>query len=381
MQGWADNQENWKLIQPQFFVDALKRSAAMFAKPITKTPAAETFTGTSLVIDSAGARLMGEVHSGLSLESRRKGGRDYEKIISYLTEKKKGHPWWVRLLSESDEICVLRIESGNDVGRVAFVHNDPGLRSVVCLQVGKGARVQLLEQVTSTPHVESICGLQGVFISVEADSVVDRLWIQDMAPSTHGYFLHHLEVASGAQLHATFLSLGGEVTRLEQTIEIHGERAEVQQRGISFGTKKQVLENLFVQHHSAPHSTSQIAVRAVLADQAKTMFNGNIIIEPNAVGTEASQGSLSLLLSPTAQAMTLPKLEIGTDSVQCKHGAAVSSLDKDQLFYLRSRGVPLAEAKRMLVEGFFTEAFLALREDSLRERVRRELDEKLKEVS
>jgi Fe-S cluster assembly protein SufD len=61
--------------------------------------------------------------------------------------------------------------------------------------------------------------------------------------------------------------------------------------------------------------------------------------------------------------------------------AAVSSLDKDQLFYLRSRGVPLAEAKRMLVEGFFTEAFLALREDSLRERVRRELDEKLKEVS
>jgi Fe-S cluster assembly protein SufD len=107
--------------------------------------------------------------------------------------------------------------------------------------------------------------------------------------------------------------------------------------------------------HSAPRCTSRQLYKGVVDEHGHGVFNGHIIVRPEAFGTDARQTNKNLLLSDDAEVDTRPRLEILTDDVKCSHGAAVGRLDQEALFYLRSRGVPEQSARGILTYAFARE--------------------------
>ena len=118
--------------------------------------------------------------------------------------------------------------------------------------------------------------------------------------------------------------------------------------------------------HAAPKGTSRQTVKNVLAGRSRGVFQGRIEVARGARGTDGYQMNRALLLSPDAEVDTKPELEIFADDVKCSHGATIGELDAEQMFYLRSRGVPEQEAKSILVRAFLAEALDPVTNDTAR---------------
>lgn len=148
-----------------------------------------------------------------------------------------------------------------------------------------------------------------------------------------------------------FLIAGRQLqSRVEAQCE--GVGASIEINGASVGKQSQLCDFWVTATHKVPDTTSKTEYWTVMGERAKAIFNGKIIISESAVRTKASQRNKNLLLSSTAEIITLPKLEIATDDVACSHGASVSSVHDDQLHYLESRGIDPKQAKEMIVHGF-----------------------------
>jgi Fe-S cluster assembly protein SufD len=118
--------------------------------------------------------------------------------------------------------------------------------------------------------------------------------------------------------------------------------------------------------HVAPSCSSRQTVKNVLAGRSRGVFQGKIEVARHAQKTDGYQMNQALLLSPDAEVDSKPELEIFADDVKCSHGATVGELDAEQMFYLRSRGIPDAEAKSILVRAFLAEALDAVADETIR---------------
>jgi Fe-S cluster assembly protein SufD len=129
--------------------------------------------------------------------------------------------------------------------------------------------------------------------------------------------------------------------------------------------------------HAMPHCPSHEVYKGILAGRAKAVFNGKIIVRPDAQKTDAKQTNKALLLSGDASINTKPQLEIFADDVKCTHGAAIGQLDPDQLFYLRARGIGEEDARNMLIHAFASDVLNGIKHQGVRDRLERALVEKL----
>ena len=134
-----------------------------------------------------------------------------------------------------------------------------------------------------------------------------------------------------------------------------GEGSESTMLGLYFANRKQHFEHWTVQDHLAANTRSDLLYKGALDDQARTVYYGTIKVRPGARNTDAYQANRNLSLSRKAKADTNPQLEIENNDVRCTHGATVGQVDEEQLYYLMSRGIPRAEAERLLIFGFFNE--------------------------
>jgi Fe-S cluster assembly protein SufD len=134
------------------------------------------------------------------------------------------------------------------------------------------------------------------------------------------------------------------------------------------------------QEHAAPNTFSDLAFRGVLAAGATAVWRGMIRVDPGAQQTDAFQESRNLLLSPEAHADAIPGLEIEADDVRCTHAAAIAQIDKEQLFYLTSRGLDAAEAKGLIIEGFLQSLVERLAAGPVRDAVSEALEKRLAEI-
>lgn len=180
---------------------------------------------------------------------------------------------------------------------------------------------------------------------------------------------------AGSVLRSHLFNLGGRYGRVDYGVRLAGEGAKVELTGLYLGMGNQVLDQQVTVVHAAPDCTSRQSFRGILDDESTGVFNGGIDVRPGADGTDAEQSNDNLLLSDRAEANTQPRLEILADQVACKHGATVGQLDTDALYYLRTRGIPEAEARRLLVGGFADQVVDTVDNEILRtwitERVRR----------
>ena len=148
------------------------------------------------------------------------------------------------------------------------------------------------------------------------------------------------------------LGFGSGNGRVAMDTKLIGPGADAKVTGAYATHKRQHLDYATTQVHDAPNTTSDLAFRGILDGRSQTVWSGMIKVEPGAQQIDAFQESRNLLLTKTAHADSIPGLEILANDVRCTHAAAIAQIDLEQLFYLRSRGLPLEKAKRLVIEGF-----------------------------
>ena len=269
-----------------------------------------------------------------------------------------GHAFDALNTALADDGAVIRLAAGtlvNGLIELLFYsdgHGTPLLstpRSIIV--AGPGSRLALVETYAGSPGAAA-CTNAVTQVDVGREATVEHYKIQD-EPDT-GFHLGLLDVRQGPDSRFSSLSvaLGSRIARHEVRVRLQGEGAHTNINGLYLPGGDSHHDNPTLIEHAAPRCTSRQLYKGIASDRGHGVFNGRIVVLPTAPGSDASQTNKNLLLSDHAEIDTRPRLEILTDDVKCTHGAAVGALDPDAIFYLRSRGMPLEEAKAMLTAAF-----------------------------
>jgi Fe-S cluster assembly protein SufD len=191
--------------------------------------------------------------------------------------------------------------------------------------------------------------------------------LAETAPDCHRIHQTFARLGEGARLDGFIVLLGGGLSREEMIAELDGEAADCRLGGIYLLRERQQGDIITEVTHGAEKTTSAQVFKGVLDDRAKAVFQGRVTVAPGAQGADGRQLNKTLLLSDRAEIDTKPELEIFADDVKCAHGATTGALDEDALFYLRTRGIGLEAARRILVEAFLVDALAEVEDAGLRE--------------
>ncbi|HAV22372.1 MAG: Fe-S cluster assembly protein SufD [Ignavibacteria bacterium GWA2_55_11] len=189
----------------------------------------------------------------------------------------------------------------------------------------------------------------------------------------------HVRQKTSSVFHSTSVTLGGSLVRNELISVLSGEWCECTMNGLSVGSGTQLLDNHTTIDHATPNGRSWEVYKAILDGSSKGIFNGKIFVRKDAQKTDAKQTNKTLLLSDSATIDTKPQLEIFADDVKCTHGATVGQLDEQQIFYLRSRGIGVDQARDLLTTAFGLEVIERVKNPSLRSYMERILRQRLHE--
>lgn len=197
-------------------------------------------------------------------------------------------------------------------------------------------------------------------IRVGANADIRHFKRQSEALSSYHTAVTRVKLGRDARYRAVALATGAALSRNEIKVAFEGEGADCHLSGGALLRGRQHADSTTEADHRVPHTASNQVFRNVLDGQSRSVFQGGVIVRPDAQKTDSSQSNRNLLLSVGAQADTKPELQIFADDVKCAHGATVGDLDTDALFYLESRGIPPMDAKALLIEAFVAEALEGL---------------------
>jgi Fe-S cluster assembly protein SufD len=223
--------------------------------------------------------------------------------------------------------------------------------------------------------IESFVGLEsGVCFSnavseiiVEEGAHVDHYQLQRHNPVS--FHVGTLQVYQGrdSRFSSNAAALGGALVRNDANAVLDAEGAECTMNGLYLADGKQHVDNHTSIEHARPHCSSRQLYNGILGGAASAVFNGRIVVKPDAQKTDAIQKNRNLLLSADATIDTKPQLEIFADDVRCTHGATIGQMDPEALFYLRSRGVGSAQARQMLIYAFAAEVMDQMKPHTVRD--------------
>jgi Fe-S cluster assembly protein SufD len=173
------------------------------------------------------------------------------------------------------------------------------------------------------------------------------------------------------------VTLGGRFSKTRVEASLAGQGASAELKGIYLASGEQFFDFHTLQDHRVGNTRSDLLFKGALQDTARTVYAGMIRIEKGAARSDAYQANRNLVLSDHAKATSIPMLEIDNNDVRCTHGATVGPVDPQSMFYLQSRGIPAATAKRMIVQGFFGEVLERIPFEQARKLVETELEARL----
>ncbi|MDH3597329.1 MAG: Fe-S cluster assembly protein SufD [Rhodospirillales bacterium] len=175
----------------------------------------------------------------------------------------------------------------------------------------------------------------------------------------------HARVGRDAHYDSFGMSLGSRLSRNEVSVRLNGQGANCHLNGAYMVRGKQHCDTTTLVEHLVPRTSCREVFKGVLDDEARAVFQGRIVVHPDAQQSDGHQLSKAMLLSERAEIDIKPELEIYADDVKCSHGATAGDLDHEALFYLRSRGLPEGPARRLLIEAFLTESIEAIAAEDL----------------
>lgn len=219
------------------------------------------------------------------------------------------------------------------------------------------------------------CSVAEIFVGAGAD--IEIYGIEEANSDTHRDAEWHARLDSGSRLHVGSFYLGGALSNDRYDIRLAGEHAEAVLNGLAIGGGTQTKLTEVMMRHLVPRCTSRQLFKYGLFDDSRGAFGGKIVVSDGAAGTDAEQNNRNLLVGAGARMDSEPQLEIYCDDVKCSHGSATGELDNAALFYMRSRGIPEEEARRMLTQAFMADVVDAVAYEPVRDRLRHLVEKRL----
>ncbi len=239
----------------------------------------------------------------------------------------------------------------------------------VLLVAGRESRCSVLESYASLGAAPTLTNATTEIVVGDNASVE-----YDKLQREHGGGYHvatfQARLGRDSRLHSTNVTFGAALARNTMTAVLGGEGGEATLNGLYLGSGTQLIDNHTAIDHAKPHCASHELYKGILAERSRGVFNGKIIVRPDAQKTDAKQTNKNLLLTDEAAIDTKPQLEIYANDVKCTHGATIGQLEEDALFYLRSRGIPRDDARAMLIYAFASDVVDRVASDALRGELR-----------
>jgi Fe-S cluster assembly protein SufD len=273
----------------------------------------------------------------------------------------------VRVEGETEALTITRAALG-DAPRAAHV----------VVEAGAGSRGLVVLDSRGSASLS-----ENVEILVEQGADLTVVSLQEWDDDARHLASHFASIAKDGKLTHIVVSLGGAIVRVNPSAHLAGEGSDAELLGVYFADAGQHLEQRVYVHHDAPHTRSRVTYKGALNGAgARTVWVGDVLIGPRAIGTDTYEQNRNLVLSEGTRADSIPNLEIETgDIVGAGHASATGRFDDEHLFYLESRGIPEAEARRLVVLGFLVEVLQRIPEPALQARLIAAVVAELEEVA
>ena len=242
--------------------------------------------------------------------------------------------------------------------------------------VDKGAQVQILEKHQSLKEHPVVTNSVTELFAQE-NSKVDYYKLQNDLISSSLIDNTYIVQQKNSLVSLHTFSLGGKLIRNNLNYFQKGENITSILKGITILSGKEHVDHSTLVHHENPNCESHQDYKGIFSEKSEGVFNGKILVDKNAQKTNAFQQNNNILLDDKSTINTKPQLEIFADDVKCSHGCTVGQLDKGALFYLRSRGIPIKEAKGLLTYAFANNVLKSVKLPSLKKRINNQIANKL----
>ena len=327
-------------------------------RPVTAEDPAAAPTGELWPLDGAGA----ELPAGVIVAPIQQAAQEHGELL----RRHLG-----TLIAEEDDVFVALNGAGYRDGTFVYVPRGVALEAPISLTsvhaaagtllnqrtlivVEDGAQAEVWEQYLSAE--EELDGVVNVVTELIVGENAHLRYVcgQGLSETSWIFGAQRAEVGRDARLDWVALGFGSARGHVRMQTRLGGQGANARVTGAYATHGRQHIDFDTTQEHAAENTTSDLAFRGVLQDRSSAVWKGNIIVDPGAQKTDAFQESRNLLLSKRAHADAIPGLEIQANDVRCTHAAAIAQVDPEQLFYLRSHGLPEPVAKRLVIEGFLS---------------------------
>lgn len=235
------------------------------------------------------------------------------------------------------------------------------------LSVGKNTKVQVIQQYLNEAPSEANLANHFTKVYVDANSITE--WYSLQNHMGEGLHLSNFEVdvAQDSRFSTYAITSSGTLVRNTSNIRLLGQNSESRMYGLYQLDGKEHVDNRTLVDHAVPHCFSDELYKGILHDESTAVFNGKIIVRPDAQKTNAFQSNPNIVLSDDASIYSKPQLEIFADDVKCSHGATTGQLDEEALFYLRQRGLGQEDARALLIYAFANDIIQKINVEPLRE--------------
>ena len=250
--------------------------------------------------------------------------------------------------------------------------------SHILVFVDEGASVTYVHEAAS-PDLKGANSMHAGLVEIQVMQNASLKFVELQSWGRHVWNFSHerARVERDGNLDWIFGAIGSKLTKNFSELDLAGEGAQGRMSGFYFTDGDQHLDHDTQQNHLAPHTTSDLLFKGALKGKSRSVWQGMIYVAPGAQKTDGYQANRNLVLSDQARADSIPGLEILADDVRCTHGATVGKLEQEPLFYLKSRGIPQAEAEKIIVEGFFDPIFQRIPFEGVRERFQQYIADKM----
>ena len=270
---------------------------------------------------------------------------------------------WVRLAPGT------QLETPIHLLFISSLHGEPYVTHPrVFIEAGEGSRSVIVKSYIG-PAGGTYFTNAAATVLLGAGAVLDLTKVQ--RESRNAFHVEYLEVRAARDANFTHhsISLGARFSRHDTDATLEGEGAEVSLLGLYEVAGTQHVDHHTMIDHAKPRTTSREIYKGILDGTSRAVFDGRVIVRPDAQKISAVQTNKNLLISPDALVHTKPQLEIFANDVKCKHGATIGQLDADVLFYLRSRGIAVEDARRLLIHAFASEIIDSVKTDAVRSQI------------
>jgi Fe-S cluster assembly protein SufD len=345
-----------------------------FALPSGKAPAdLQPVPGRLVFVDGVYAPQLSQAakSAGLFVGDLSAAIEHKPNITEYLGKQPGGEEIFTALnTSGFSDAAVIWVE-GDIAEPIHLLFVGTGASSVnqprVLVVAAKNSRSTIVEEYVSNNGIQFTNSVTE--ISVAANACVNHIRLQEESPETFHIGKTAISQAEDSQYHGYAISLGSKLARHHWEVYQMGKQTDTTLNGLDLIAAEQVADTHSKIALNHPHGRTNQLHKSVVTDKGHAIFSGKVLVPQGAQQTNAAQLSRTLLLSSKARVDTKPQLEITADDVKCSHGATVSQLSDDELFYLQSRGLGIEISRTLLVNAFAIEVIENLPVPAIRDRL------------